>query len=136
LGSPFQSVTIDGVDVSVAEIANIPPGKVRIPRLSLWCCGGRRGGFTASRCGGGVADRYGAGVETCRWLANAVVTPRSGPWSLAPSPVTKDVDVAYEEAIEAECLVPELEHRPGWVGTVVMLKWVWWRYGSPPLEFR
>jgi hypothetical protein len=124
-------VTIDGVDVSVAEIAKIPPGNVRVPRTQfvvLWRTAGRFHGEQVRR---GVADRYGAGVETCRWLANAVVTPRS----LAPSPVTKDVNVAYEEAIEAECLVPELEHRPGWVRTVVMLNWVWWRYGSPPLEF-
>jgi hypothetical protein len=76
----------------------------------------------------GVADWYGAGVvETCRWLANAIVIQRSGPWRLAPSPVTKHVNVTHDEAIEAECLAAEklamqrlvdsqLEHRPGWVG--------------------
>jgi hypothetical protein len=136
------------VDVSAAEIAKIPAGNVRVPRaqfVALWQTAER---FHDEQVRRGVADWYGAGVvETCRWLTNAIVSQQSGPWRLAPAPVTKRVNVAYEEAIEAECLAAEklamyrpvhaqLEHRPGWIEAVVTtLNWAWRRYGSPPLEF-
>jgi hypothetical protein len=139
-------VTIDGVDVSAADINRIPAGNVRVPQAefgALWQTAERSHDEQVRR---GVPDWYGAGVvETCRWLANAVVDPKTRPWRLAPSPVTKRVTVAYSELIEAECVAAEKlatrrpvptwrEHRPGWIEAVVAtLNWAWRRQGSPPL---
>lgn len=147
-GCCLQRVTIDSVDVSAADIAKIPVGNVRVPQaefVALWQAAERLHDEQVRR---GVPDWYGAGVvETCRWLANAIVSPESGPWRLAPSPVTRRINVAYDELIEAECLAAErlamhrplharLEDRPGWIDAVVTtLNWVWRRYGSSPLKY-
>jgi hypothetical protein len=140
-------VTIDGVEVSAADIAKIPGSNVRVPRaefVALWQMAER---FHDEQVRRGVSDWYGDGVvEACRWLANAIVRPDTGPWHLAPSPVTERTTVAYDELIEAECLAAEklatrrpvparLEHRPGWIEAVVTtLNWAWRRYGRPPLD--
>lgn len=143
-----QHVIIDGVDVSVADIAKIPAANVRVPPAefaALWQLAERRHDEQVRR---GVPDWYGAGVVvTCRWLANAIVRPETGgPCHLAPSPVTERVNVAYDELIEAECMAAEqlamrrpvptwLVRRPGWIEAVITtLNWVWRRYGSPPLD--
>lgn len=149
LGSSVERVTIDGVDVSAADIAKIPAGNVRVPLaefVALWQRAERLHDEQVRR---GVPDWYGAGVvETCRWLANAIVGLEAGPWRLVPSPVTERMNVAYDELIEAECLAAErlavsrpvparLERRPGWIEAVVTtLNWAWRRYGRPPLEYR
>lgn len=149
MGLPAERVSIDGVDVSAADIAKIPAGNVRVSQaefVALWQTAERLHDEQVRR---GVPDWYGAGVvQTCRWLANAMVGSETGSWPLAPSPVTERVTVAYNELIEAECLAAErlavsrpvparLEHRPGWIGAVVAtLNWVWRRYGRPPLEYR
>jgi hypothetical protein len=149
LGLLAPRVTIDGVDVSAADIAKIPARNVRVPQadfVALWQAAER---FHDEQVRRGVPDWYGAGVvETCRWLANAIVESEAGSWPLAPSPVTGRVNVAYDELIEAECQAAErlavsrpvparLEHRPGWIRAVVTtLNWVWRRYGRPPLEYR
>lgn len=149
LGSSAERVTIDGVDVSAADIAKIPAGNVRVPLaefVALWQRAERLHDEQVRR---GVPDWYGAGVvETCRWLANAIVGLEAGPWRLVPSPVTECMNVAYDELIEAECLAAErlavsrpvparLERRPGWIEAVVTtLNWAWRRYGRPPLEYR
>jgi hypothetical protein len=142
-------VTIDIVDVSAADVATMPAGNVRVPQaefVALWRAAER---FHDEQVRRGVPDWYGAGVvETCRWLANAIVSPKAGPWQLAPSPVTRRLNVAYEELIEAECLAAEqlavhrpaharLADRPGWIEAVtITLNWAWRRYGSPPLRYR
>ncbi len=149
MGSPSHRVTIDNVEVSAADIARIPAGHVRVPRadfVALWQTAERLHDEQVRR---GVPDWYGTGVvETCRWLANGVVGREIGSSRLAPSPVTKRVNVAYDGLIEAECLAAEklavsrpvparLERRPGWIEAVVTtLNWVWRRYGRPPLEYR
>lgn len=146
---PDHHVTIENVEVSAADIAKIPAGNVRVPRaefVALWQAAER---FHDEQVRRGVHDWYGTGVvETCRWLANGVVGPKTGSWRLAPSPVTKRVNVAYDELIEAECLAAEklavsrpvpplLERRPGWIEAVVAtLNWAWRRYGRSPLEYR
>lgn len=127
----------------------MPAGNVRVPQaefVALWQTAERLHDEQVRR---GVPDWYGAGVvETCRWLANAIVSPKAGPWRLAPSPVTRRNSVAYEELIEAECLAAEqlaghrpadsrLADRPGWIAAVATtLNWAWRRYGSPPLRYR
>ncbi|MDQ3761410.1 MAG: hypothetical protein M3460_06830 [Actinomycetota bacterium] len=142
-------MTINGVDVSAADIAKVPASNVRVPWAEfsvLWQTAER---FHDEQIRRGVPDWYGAGVvATCRWLANASVRPKTGPWGLAPSPVTERINVAYEELIEAECLAAEklairrpvparLKHRPGWIEAVVKtLNWAWRQYGSPPLKCR
>ena len=134
------------VDVSAADIDRIPAGNVRVPRAEfgvLWQTAERSHDEQVRR---GVLDWYGAGVvETCRWLANAIVGPKTRPWRLAPSPVTERVTVAYPELIEAECVAAEnlatrrpvptrRKYRPGWIEAVVTtLNWAWRRHGSPPL---
>ena len=149
LGLSIERVTIYDVDVSAADIAKIPAGNARVPRadfVALWQTAER---FHDEQIRRGVMDWYGSGVvETCRWLANAIVTPETGPWRLAPSPVTERINVAYDELIGAECLAAEklamrrpvparLAHRPGWIEAVVTtLNWAWRRYGSPPMKYR
>jgi hypothetical protein len=149
LGLSAERVSIDGVDVSAADIAKIPAGNVRVPRAEFVALWQRAERFHDEQVRRGVPDWYGAGVvETCRWLANTIVGMKAGPWGLAPSPVTERMNVAYDVLIEAECLAAEklavsrpvparLEHRPGWIEAVVTtLNWAWRRYGSPPLECR
>jgi hypothetical protein len=149
LGLLAERVSIDGVDVSAADIAKMPADNVRVPRaefVALWQEAER---FHDEQVRRGVPDWYGAGVvETCRWLANAIVRLKAGSWRLAPSPVTERMNVAYAELIEAECLAAEelamrrpvpdqLGRRPGWIEAVVTtLNWAWRRYGSPPLKYR
>jgi hypothetical protein len=149
LGLPLPRVTINNVEVSAADIAKIPAGNVRVPRadfVALWQTAERLHDEQVRR---GVPDWYGTGVvETCRWLANPGVGPKTGSLRLAPSPVTERVNVAYDGLIEAECLAAEklagsrpvparLERRPGWIEAVVTtLNWAWRRYGTPPLEYR
>jgi hypothetical protein len=132
------------VDVSAADVAKIPAGNVRVSRaefVALWQAAERLHDEQLRR---GVSDWYGAGVvETCRWLA--IVEPKTAPWHLAPSPVTRRAQVAYDELIEGECLAAEqlagsrpvpaqLMSRPGWiVGVVATLNWAWRRRGGPPL---
>jgi hypothetical protein len=140
-----RCVTLDGVDVSAADIAKIPVGNVRVPQaefVALWQKAER---FHDEQVRRGVPDWYGAGVvDTCRWLANAIVGMKTGAWRLVPSPVTKRVNVAYDELIEAECLAAEklavsrpvpagLEHERI-EAVVTTLNWAWRRYGRPPLD--
>jgi hypothetical protein len=148
LGIVRPACNYDSVDVSAADIARITAGNVRVPQaefVALW-----QGAelFHDEQLRRGVPDWHGAGVvETCRWLANAIVRPETGgPGHLAPSPVTGRLKVAYEELIEAECLAAEklaacrpvpawLEHRPGWIEAVAAtLNWAWRRFGRPPLD--
>lgn len=137
-------MTLDGVEVSAADVAKIPAGNVRVSRaefVALWQTAERLHDDQLRR---GVPDWYGAGVvETCRWLA--IVEPKTDPWHLAPSPVTRRIQVAYDDLIEGECLAAEqlaenrpvparLMSRPGWIEAVVAtLNWAWRRHGSSPL---
>ena len=143
----IERVKIHGVEVSAADVAKVPAGNMRVSRAefaALWQTAER---FHDEQVGRGVADWYGCGVvETCRWLANAIVKPEVGPWRLAPSPVTKRIQVASDELIEAECRAAErlagcrpvpaqLQRRPGWVEAVVAtLDWAWRQHGSSPLD--
>lgn len=99
-----KHVNIHHVDVSAADVAKVPAGNMRVSRAefaALWQTAER---FHDEQVRRGVPDWYGSGVvETCRWLANAIVKPEVGPWRLAPSPVTKRIQVASDELIEAEC---------------------------------
>ncbi|MDQ3906434.1 MAG: hypothetical protein M3300_13615 [Actinomycetota bacterium] len=133
--------------VSPADVAKIPASNLRVSRgefVALWEAAEQ---FHDEQLRRGVSDWYGAGVvETCRWLA--IVEPRTEPWRLAPSPVTRRIRVAYDDLIEAECraaeqlagsrpLPPRLRNRPGWIeGVVATFNWAWRRHGSPPLDTR
>jgi hypothetical protein len=137
-------MTLNGVEVSAADVAKIPAGNIRVSRaefVALWQAAEQLHDEQLRR---GVPDWYGAGVvETCRWLA--IVEPKTGPGHLAPSPVTRRTRVAYDNLIEGECQAAEqlarrrpvptqLMSRPGWIEAVVAtLNWAWRRYGSPPL---
>jgi hypothetical protein len=103
-----ERVTIHDVDVSAADVAKVPAGNMRVSRaefVALWQTAER---FHDEQVRRGVADWYGSDVvETCRWLANAIVKPEVGPWRLASSPVTKRIQVASNELIEAECRAAE-----------------------------
>ena len=137
-------MTLDSVEVSATDVAKIPAGNMRVSRaefVALWQTAEQLHDEQLRR---GVPDWYGAGVvETCRWLA--IVEPKTGPWRLAPSPVTKRIQVAYGDLIEGECqaaeqlagsrpLPAQLMSRPGWIEAVVAtLNWVWRRHGSSPL---
>lgn len=139
-----QACDANSVEVSAADVAKIPVSNMRVSRaefVALWQTAERLHDDQLRR---GVPDWYGAGVvETCRWLA--IVEPKTGPWQLAPSPVTRRVQVAYDDLIEGECQaavqlagrrpVPaRLMSRPGWIdGVVATLNWAWRRLGSPPL---
>jgi hypothetical protein len=133
----------DQVQVSVSDIARIPPGNLRVPReefVAVWSEAARRGDELGDR---GVTDWYLGGVAvTCRWLAAAPSrTARGG--GLMRSPATRRSVVAYEELIEAEYLAaqtleqrrPELAAREGWCEAVrATLSWAWRREGPPPVE--
>jgi hypothetical protein len=132
LGLCAQCVTIDGVEVSAADIAKIPGSNVRVPRAEFVALWQRAERFHDEQVRRGIPDWYGADVvETCRWLANAIPRSETGrPGRLVRSPITERIDVAYEELIEAECLAAEklaacrpvptwIEHRPGWIEAVV-----------------
>lgn len=139
-----QRVTLNGVEVSAADVAKIPAGNMRVSRaefVALWQTAERLHDEQLRR---GVADWYGAGVvETCRWLA--IVESKTGPWRLAPSPITRRSQVAHDDLIDGECQAAEhlagsrpvpaqLMSRPGWIEAVVAtLNWAWRRHGSPPL---
>ncbi|HZS20437.1 MAG TPA: hypothetical protein VFA63_05545 [Pseudonocardiaceae bacterium] len=145
--SVIGHVSIEGVKVSPADVAKIPAGNLRVSRaefVALWQAAEQCHDEQLRR---GVPDWYGAGVvETCRWLA--IVEPKTEPWHLAPSPVTRRTQVAYGDLIEAEChvagqlagsrpLPARLRSRPGWIeGVVATLNWAWRRHGSPPLDTR
>lgn len=140
----IERVTLEGMDVSATDVAKIPASNMRVSRaefVALWQTAERLHDEQLRR---GVPDWYGAGVvETCRWLA--IVEPKTGPGHLAPSPVTRRLQVAYDDLIEGECQAAEhlagsrpvparLMNRPGWIEAVVAtLNWAWRRYGSPPL---
>ena len=142
-----KHVNIHDVDVSAADVAKVPAGNMRVSRAefaALWQTAER---FHDEQVRRGVPDWYGSGVvETCRWLANAIVKPEVGPWRLAPSPVTKRIHVASDELIEAECRAAEqlagrrpvpahLQRQPGWIEAVVAtLNWAWRRHGRSPLD--
>lgn len=89
-------MTLNGVEVSAADVAKIPAGNIRVSRaefVALWQAAEQLHDEQLRR---GVPDWYGAGVvETCRWLA--IVEPKTCPWQLAPSPVTRRTQVAYND---------------------------------------
>lgn len=137
-----RRVTIDGVEVTAADIAKIPARNLHVPRgefVAVW--------IAAERQAVEKNDWYSAGVvAACRWLARAQVRPETGPWYMAPAPVTRRQESAYEELIEAECLKAELlyfrrpvpqwlQNRPGWArGIFVTLNWAWRHQGQPPID--
>jgi len=143
--SVIGHVSIKGVKVSPADVAKIPASNLRVSRaefVALWQAAEQ---FHDEQLRRGVPDWYGAGVvETCRWLA--IVEPKTEQWRLAPSPVTRRLQVAYDDLIEAECHAAEqlagsrplparLQGRPGWIEAVVAtLNWAWRRHGRPPLD--
>ena len=96
----------------------------------------------------GREDGYLTGVVwTCRWIANAgvrydmPVNGRRG--GLAPSPISRKSESAYEELIEEEAAQAEvmaLRQRewpdlPGYIaGVDATFAWTWRRSGRPPIE--
>ena len=76
-----QHVNIHDVDVSAGDVAKVPAGNMRVSRAefaALWQTAER---FHDEQIRRGVPDWYGCGVvETCRWLANAIVKPEVGAW--------------------------------------------------------
>lgn len=142
-----RRVTLDGMDVTDADVAGIPPRNLRVPReefVEVWRTAVRLDAEHSLR---GVQDWYaGAIATTCRWLAAAPVRPGRGPWGLASAPVTKrSTSRAYEELIQEELLAAErldmqsprpawLVARPGWSeGIVATLRWAWARTGPAPI---
>lgn len=131
--------------VSDAEIARIPVGNLRVPRVefaAVWIAADARDIDGGAR---GVSDWYAGGVRcTCMWLAGAIFHPPWGRPRPAIAPVTKTRATAYEELIEAECVAAELmaqrqpwllEQRPGWCEAVrATLLWAWRHQGPPPLD--
>jgi hypothetical protein len=129
------------MDVTDADVARIPPRNLRVPRaefVAVWAAAERH-------LSEHPKDWYGAGVAvTCRWLANATVRTKSGPWRKEPAPVSEREASAYEELIEAECLAAEktlirrprwMAYRPGWVeGILATLCWAWRRSGPAPID--
>lgn len=132
-------VTLDGVEVTAADIARIPRTNLRVPVeefAQVWVEAGRRS------AGG---DWYAAGVAmTCRWMARGTVE-LNGRHTPVWAPVTNRSARAYEELIEAELLAAEtlalrrpvpawLAARPGWCEAVcATLRWAWRRSGPPPV---
>lgn len=133
------------MEVTENDIVRIPVGNLRVPRTefaAVWAAAERLNKEQAAR---GVTDWYAGGVVvSCRWIAGAVVTARSGGRRLAYSPVSNRTETAYEELIEAEYLTAELldvrrpdlvQARPGWCDAVrTTLRWAWRHAGPAPLE--
>ena len=131
--------TLDGVEVTAADIARVPPGNIRVPRAdfaAVWTVAER----TARN------DWPTLGVaQTCRWIAHSRGTTFNGRIPMAHAPVTERTRLAFEELIEAEYLAAEkltavqprpawLVERPGWIEAVcATLRWAWARTGPPPL---
>jgi hypothetical protein len=140
-------VTLGCVDVTPADIAHVPAENLHVSRAefaALWSAAEQ---LHDDRVRRRVPDWYGAGVVvTCRWLARAIVRPESGPKYPAEAPVTRRLNMAYPELIEAECLAAErldmrrpvlawLADRPGWSAAIVAtLNWAWRRTGDPPID--
>lgn len=132
------------VEVTAAALDRVPVGNIRVPRADfgvVWTAAEARSRREAAQ---GVTDWYAGGVvATCRWLAEAVVTDRTGRRELPYSPATDRCVRAYEELIEAEYLAAEgldlsrpdlLRHRPGWCeGIRATLRWAWRCNGPAPL---
>jgi hypothetical protein len=98
-------MTLTGMEVSAADVAKVPAANMRVSRaefVALWQTAERLHDEQLRR---GVPDWYGAGVvETCRWLA--IVEPKTGPWHLAPSPVTRRTEVAYDDSSKGNAKPP------------------------------
>lgn len=131
------------MDVTAAVVARVPVQNVRVPAGefgAVWAAAEHRSASQAAR---GITDWYAGGVVlTCRWLAGAVVTDRTGRRRLPRSPVTERIVTAYEELIEAEYVAAEtldiarpdlVEFRPGWCdGIRATLRWAWRCNGPAP----
>jgi len=132
------------MEVTESLLSRIRVGNLRVSRAEfgvLWAAAEQRATKEAVR---GVTDWYAGGVVvTCRWLAGAVVTDRSGRREMPRTPATWRTAAAFEEMIEAEYLAAErldltrpdlVEHRPGWCeGIRATLRWAWRHAGPPPL---
>jgi hypothetical protein len=131
-----------------SHLDGIPPDNVNIPAREF-----ARGWFAAEqlhddRVSRGVSDWYGAAVVvTCRWLANALVRPETGPWRRESAPLTERKGMAHpeyvqEEAFEAQSLSGRrnkpswLLAQPGWLeGVLDTFDWAWWATRSrPPID--
>jgi hypothetical protein len=132
------------VRVTEADIARVPVGNLRVPRVefgAVWAAAERRNTEQGER---GITDWYAAAVVvTCRWLAGATVRPSTGRPFVVYAPVTRRTTRAYEELIEAEFLAAErlaqrrpdlVASRPGWCEAIrATLRWAWRHDGPPPL---
>jgi hypothetical protein len=134
------------MEVTAADIADIPAGNLRVPRAEFAAVWIRAENLHDQRAMRRVSDWYGAGVvATCRWLARATIRPGNGPSHPARSPVTGHVE-AYQSLIESEYIEatslalrrPQptlLAQRPGWIeGIEATLLWAWHHHRDPPLE--
>lgn len=130
------------MEVSAADIANIPARNLRVSRaefVAVW--------IAAERDLDRRPDWYTTGVaRTCRWLACATAKPATGPVMAPRAPVTEGLALAYEELIERECVEADLmlfsrpahiwlTERPGWVEAVnATLNWAWRHVGPAPMR--
>ncbi len=140
-----SSATLSCMEVTAADLAQVPVGNLRVPRAefgAVWAAAERQAAAEAAR---GVTDWYAGGVVvTCRWLADVVVTDQTGRREPPYSPATDRSVSAYEEVIEAEYLAAEqldvvradlVEHRPGWCEAIrATLRWAWRHSGPPPVD--
>lgn len=139
----MRRATLGDVEVTAADIARIRQTNLHVPMADFAAFWAAAEAYHAQHS----RDWYSWGVvETCRWLATAIVKPERGPWHPQRAPVTGRTGSAYEEIIEAECLkaevldmrrpVPEwLVEQPGWLaGVLGTLNWAWRRTAGPPLD--
>lgn len=131
------------MEVAAADLARVPAENLHAPRKTfgdIWTVA------QARQIRPELCSWYGSGVlETCRWLAQAVIRPASGPGHLAPAPITPEIGRAMPELIAQECLAAKLlslvrpvpawvAERPGWLdGVVDTFRWAWLGTGPPPI---
>lgn len=129
------------MDIRDSDVEQVPAENIHVARQVF-----RQVWAAAEEAAAAPDAWYAYGVaSTCRWLACATVRPESGPWYVAPAPVSQRPGFALPERIEQECLEAEvlairrpppewLAQRPGWLdGVCATFAWAWRRTGHPPL---
>lgn len=128
------------MEIAAEDLGRIPRANLRVDAVQfadLWVVAEAH--QESAKC-----DAFTAGVvDTCRWLAQAVIRP-DAPWFAAPAPVTAGRGAAIPERIAAEYGAAELEwarllregarspERERIAGVVSTLRWAWSRSGPSP----
>lgn len=130
------------MEVTAADIADIPAGNLRVPRAEFAAVWVRAENLHDQRATRRVSDWYSTGVvATCRWLARATIRPGNGPSHPARSPITGHAE-AHQSLIESEYIVATSlalrQPQPRWLvqrpGCEATLLWAWHYHRDPPLE--